>query len=179
MADFDIRMLAEDEWRLYRDIRMAALREAPQAFAASVAEEAAHDEDVWRDRMTHARRFVAEREDEALGVVCLGLHNDDQELGEVFGLWTAPSVRGHHVGWGLVASAARRALEDGRRLLYYWVRSDNGPGIGFASSFGFRPTSQRRSLVGSEPGAEAEADEVAMVMSLSADPTMSRNPYIE
>lgn len=34
MADIRIRLLGEDEWQLYREVRLAALRDAPDAFVA-------------------------------------------------------------------------------------------------------------------------------------------------
>lgn len=107
--------------------------------------------------------------DEPVGLVCLGLHDEDPETGEVFGLWTTPPVRGERAAWGLVPTAAQKAAEGGCRLLCFWASSDNG----FASSFGFRPTAERRPVRGADGAAEKDADEVAMVLPLSTDPTQS------
>ncbi len=35
MADIKVRLLDDDEWQLYREVRLAALRDAPEAFVAS------------------------------------------------------------------------------------------------------------------------------------------------
>lgn len=177
MPDIDVRILGEDDWPLYREVRLAALEDAPEAFVARHEDEAALDDDVWRERMNLSHRIVAERNGTTVGVVSLGLHGDDPKLGEVFALWTAPSSRGARVARGLVEVAARRSAADGRERLYFWAGSDNAAAIGFASSFGFRPTSERRPVRVAEGADEAETDEVAMVLPLAADPTMSRNPY--
>ncbi len=179
MTDVMVRLLDEDEWQLYRDVRLAALRDAPEAFVARFEDEASYDEDFWRDRMSRATRIVAERGNEPVGLVCLGLHDEDPETGAVFGLWTAPSVRGQHVAWDLVSTARQKAAEDECRLLYFWVVSDNASAVGFAGSFGFRPTSERRPVRVTDGEAEKDADEVAMVLPLSADPTRTPNPYPE
>ncbi|MDN5896271.1 MAG: GNAT family N-acetyltransferase, partial [Nocardioides sp.] len=166
-------------WQLYRDVRLAALKDAPEAFVARFEHEASYDDGFWRERMIRAHRFVAERGDELVGLVCLGLHNEDPETGEVFGLWTAPKVRGEHAAWGLVSAAGRKAAEDGCKQLYYWAGSDNASAVGFASSFGFRPTEERRPVRVAEGATEKDADEVAMVLPLAADPSRSPNPYYE
>lgn len=177
MADIRIRSLGEDEWQLYREVRLAALTDAPEAFVARVEDEASEGEAFWRDRMVRAHRIIAEREAQSVGLVCLGVHDEDPEAGEVFGLWTAPVVRGQHVARDLVSTAAQKATEEGRRLLYFWAGSDNPSAVGFASSFGFRPTSKRRPVRVADGAAASDADEVAMVMPLTPDPTLTINPY--
>jgi len=178
MSDIKVRLLNDDEWQLFREVRLAALRDAPEAFVASVEDEESRSEGYWRERMSRARRIIAEREDGPVGVVCLGLHDGDSETGEVFGLWTAPTVRGARVAWGLVSTAAQKAAEDGCRLLYFWAGSDNASAVGFASSFGFRPTAERRPVRVADGATEKDADEVAMVLPLTADPTQTKNPYV-
>ena len=182
MADITVRVLEDDEWKLYRRTRLAALDDAPEAFVARFQDEASYGDDVWRDRMSRARRLVAELGDQPVGLVGLGLHDDDPETGEVLGLWTAPRARGEHVAWALVSAAARKAAEDGCRMLYFWAGSDNAAAVGFASSFGFRPSGERRPVPAADDGAKEDADEeqpdeVAMVLPLSVDPTRQANPH--
>lgn len=177
MEDMNIRLLGEDEWQLYREVRLAALADAPEAFVARHDDEAACGEDFWRDRMARAHRIVAERTDEPVGLVGLGRHDGEPDAGEVFGLWIAPSVRGQHVARDLVSTAARQAAKDGCRQLYFWAVSDNASAVGFASSFGFRPTSKRRPVRVADGATERDADEVAMVLPLAEDPTLTINPH--
>ena len=177
MEDIEIRLLDEDEWQLYREVRLAALTDAPEAFVARVEDEESCGEEFWQERMSRAHRFVAERDGRPVGLVGLGLHDGNPETGEVFGLWTAPTVRGQRVARGLVSSAAQKATEDGCRLLYFWAGSDNASAVGFASSFGFRPTSQRRPVRVARGATEQDADEVAMVLPLAPDPTLTINPH--
>lgn len=179
MAEINARTLDEDEWQLYREVRLAALKDAPEAFVARYEDEASYDEDFWRERMVRSRRIIAERDDAAVGLVCLGLHNDKEHIGEVFGLWTAPTARGDHIARQLVTAAAEQAAAEGRKLLYFWVGSDNVPAIGFASNFGFRPTSERRPMRVADGATAPDEDEVAMVLPLSADPTLVKSPFVE
>jgi hypothetical protein len=44
MSGTPVRVLHEDDWPDYRDVRLAALQESPQAFLATYAEEATQPE---------------------------------------------------------------------------------------------------------------------------------------
>ena len=175
-VDMDIRAqtLTEADWQVCRDLRLEALRESPDNFAASLEEEARNDEKVWRERMRRARWLTAER-DGRVGLVGLDNHSQEPEAAEVFGLWVAPQARRNRVAWGLVRAAAEQATADGHTRLYFWVGSENGPAVAFASAFGFRPTSLRRPAGGNEG---SSVEEVAMVLSLGPDPTSAVNPHL-
>jgi hypothetical protein len=72
------------------------------------------------------------------------------------------------VAWKLVEAGAAQAVADGHRHLGYWVGTDNGPAVAFASSFGFRPTGKRRPM---RVANETEgAEETVMVLPLDVDP---------
>ena len=170
MSEINVSALGEEGWRQYRAIRLAALQDAPEAFVATRAQEDAFDEQVWRERMRRSRRLVAQRDGSAVGVVSLG--QSEAGLGhsaQLFGLWVAPEARGTGVAWKLVQAGADQALADGHSHLGYWVGTDNGRAVAFASSFGFRPTDTRRSMrVASEADGTVE---MAMVLPLGLDPS--------
>lgn len=169
MSEINVRALGEEDWRQYRDIRLMALKESPDAFVATEAQEEALDEQGWRERMRRARRLVAERDGSLLGVVSLGQGDPDHSCPvELFGQWVAPQARGTGVAWKLVEAGAAQALADGHRQLGYWVGTDNGRAVAFASSFGFRPTGTRRPMrVTNETDG---AQEMVMVLPLGVYP---------
>jgi len=169
MSEIDVHALGEEDWQQFRDIRLAALRDSPDAFVASAAQEAALGEDEWRERMRRARRLVAECDGSPIGVVSLGQGDPEHSCtGELFGLWVAPEGRGTGVAWKLVEAGAAQARADGHKNLGYWVGTDNGPAVAFASSFGFRPTGTRRPMrVANEVDGSVE---MVMVLPLGEDP---------
>lgn len=169
MSEIIVRLLGEADWQPYRDIRLAALLDAPDAFVATRSEEDAFDEQAWRARMLRSRRLVAECDGSPVGVVSLGQGGPDNAGGaELFGLWVAPVGRGAGVAWKLVEAGAGQALADGHSHLGYWVGTDNGRAVAFASSFGFRPTGTRRPMkVTNETDG---AEEILMVLPLGVDP---------
>jgi len=172
MSEIRVRALGEEDWQQYRAVRLMALVDSPGAFVVTRAQEETFDEQDWRARMRRSRRLVAERDGSPVGVVSLGEGEADfAHTGELFGLWVAPEARGAGVAWKLVEAGADQALQDGRSHLSYWVGTDNGRAVAFASSFGFRPTSTRRPMrvTNEEDGAE----EMAMILPLSVDPGTS------
>jgi GNAT superfamily N-acetyltransferase len=173
MAEITVRVLDESEWSLYRDIRLHALAESSSSFAATLAEEADRDEQFWRVRMNRSHRLIAERGPVRQGIVSLGPYEQEPSAAEVFGLYVVPEARGTGVSWRLVEAAAALATQQAYLQLYYWVGTDNGRAVAFAQNFGFRTTDYRRPSRASnlEPG-----EEIAMVLSLEPDATLSPNP---
>lgn len=102
MTALTVRTLGEDDWQIYRDVRLSALEESPEAFAASSSAEKQLDESAWRRRMARARRILATDENgDKVGVVSLRSDvRDDEEspYGELFGLWVTPDARGTEIG---------------------------------------------------------------------------------
>lgn len=182
MTAITVRVLGDDDWQIYRDIRLAALEESPDAFAASREQEQSFDEDLWRQRMGRSRRLVAERDGKPVGVVSVGdvidtedvdEDGDDTEVvAEIFGLWVTPDLRGKGVAWQLVEAGVQQARAEQRDHVVYWVGTDNGRAVAFASSYGFRPTDSRRPMRAQDASDDEDDDnlEMAMVFPLGGDP---------
>jgi RimJ/RimL family protein N-acetyltransferase len=103
-----------DGWRLWREMRLAALAEAPLAFASTLAEWSgpADTEHRWRGRLEDvALNLVLTWEDEPAGMVSATAPDDDHPA-ELISLWVAPTGRGRGVG----VEAIRQVLA--------WVREN-------------------------------------------------------
>lgn len=178
MSEITVRALGEDDWQDYRSIRLTALRESPEAFVATLEEEEAFDESVWRDRMKRSERLVAEADGRRVGVVSIGQGREEAEegehVGELFGLWVAPEYRGTGVATRLVEEGANEARRHGSTHLAYWVGTENGRAVAFASGMGFRPTDYRRPM-GVQSAADGE-EEIAMILPLRQDPGSLMRP---
>ncbi|GAA3605319.1 GNAT family N-acetyltransferase [Microlunatus ginsengisoli] len=172
MTDVTVRLLDESEWAAYRAVRLRALEESPEAFTATLAEESERDEAFWRERMTRSHRLLAERP-EPVGIVSVGPYDSDPTSAECYGLYVVPEARGSGVAWKLVEAAARLATREGYHRLYYWVGTDNPRAIGFGSNAGFRVSGYRRTARTAD--LERGEDEMAMVMSLGVDLTVTPN----
>lgn len=169
MTEIHVNVLTEDDWETYREVRLQALRESPEAFVASAEEESQLPEAEWHDRMVRSTRLLAQEADEVVGVVSLGtaLRTGEEGIGELFGLWVIPARRGTGVARKLLERCADAAREAGLKQLVYWVGTDNGRAVAFASSFGFRPTDDRRPMrIRGVEEEDADSEEMKMVYPL-------------
>jgi GNAT superfamily N-acetyltransferase len=173
MPELTVRVLEEQDWPIYREVRLAALQESPGVLGDSYDHEVAADLTYWRSQLAAARRIVAESDGSPCGVVAV--RSFDQEPGsvELFGLWVDPTARSTGVAGRLVDTAAALAAGEGATQLYSWAGTENGPAIGFATGFGFRITSRRRPVT---TGDLALGDtEIALVLPLQDDPHIVPN----
>ena len=69
-----VRRLTEADWTLARELRLRALADAPDAFAATLAQEEGFPETRWRGRLARpdAATFVALDAERACGIVVGG-----------------------------------------------------------------------------------------------------------
>ena len=117
-----IRTLFPADWPVYRDLRLAALGESPQAFCSTLADEAARPDDAWAARLAapalgdyrHAWPFVADVDGKPVGLAWVKLDAPDAATASLYQVWVAPQARGQGVGAALLDAAigwarARRA----------------------------------------------------------------------
>ena len=175
-ARTDGTCLEEQDWPIYRDLRLAAVQESPGVFGDTYHDEAAADQTYWRSQLAAARRIVAESDGSPFGVVSVGSFDQEPGSVELFGLWVDPTARSTGVAGRLVDTAATLAAVDGATQMYYWAGTENGPAIGFATGFGFRITSHRRPATS---GDHTVGDtEIALVLPLKDDPHIVPNATV-
>lgn len=167
MSEITIRTLAEDEWEQYREMRLRALRESPDAFVADVSTEEDYDEQLWRDRMNRSVRLLISKGSEPVGIASVRMNESlFDDAAELFSLWVTPDLRGEGLAAQLVVAASEAAEKQGARQLVYWVGTENVPAVAFASGYGFRPTEHRREPRTDAGRADGMEEEMAMVLAL-------------
>jgi ribosomal protein S18 acetylase RimI-like enzyme len=142
-----VREITADDWELMRDVRLAALAEAPYAFGSTYAREAAFTEERWRGRISERSvTFFANEETAGAGPAGLvGVYVEDSEP-ELVSMWVRPSARGLGVGEALVESAAAWAKARDFGALSLWVTESNAPAVRLYERLGFTPTGERQPL---------------------------------
>lgn len=110
MADITVKQLGVEDWENYRRVRLAALQDSPAAFVASLEAEQSESEEFWRERMRRSLRLVAMVDSQPVGVVSVGAADEEENAGELFGLWVHPDHRGSGVATELVRAGQRARL---------------------------------------------------------------------
>ena len=143
-----VREAEPDEWELLRDVRLAALREAPYAFGSTYAREAAFTEEQWRGRLASRSVTFFAFAGEPANAKPAGLAGVFEEDGvpEVVSMWVSPAARGHGVGEALVTAAAGWAKARDHDTVYLWVTETNAPARKLYERLGFAPTGERQPL---------------------------------
>jgi ribosomal protein S18 acetylase RimI-like enzyme len=142
--DSEIRRVAPDEWAAFRDVRLAALAEAPYAFAATLDTEAGYDERRWRDWISRSALFLAWDGDCAVGMV--GGYAQENGGWHVISMWVAPQARGSGLAGRLIGAVARHARGQNAPTLTLWVTDPNGRARAFYRRAGFRSTGRRQQV---------------------------------
>ena len=101
MSDISVRVLQEDDWHAYRDVRLAARRKSPKAFLATYAEETKRPERYWRNCMVQAHRLLAVRDGGPVGVASVEMIEGAPQSADFHDLWVTPrrAIPGWRPGW--------------------------------------------------------------------------------
>ncbi|MGC4937704.1 GNAT family N-acetyltransferase [Kribbella sp. DT2] len=114
----DLRALTPDDWKVWRDLRLAALSEAPAAFGSRYEDWVGAEEDRWRARLSVPGSYnVVVSLDGTPSGMAGGLPADDNDVRHLVSMWVAPAARGHGLGDRLMA-----AVED-------WARADDAVAV--------------------------------------------------
>jgi GNAT superfamily N-acetyltransferase len=148
--DIRIRRLEPDDWRTYREVRLASLRDAPNAFGSTAAEEAPLSAARWRDRLTKRAQFAACLGDGVVGTAG-GITSDDGSAAELVSMWVAASARGRGIGDALVTAVLAWAAAEGFGQVQLWVSEDNVPAERLYARHGFRRTGAVQPVVADQP----------------------------
>jgi ribosomal protein S18 acetylase RimI-like enzyme len=134
--------VSPDDWAQYRDIRLEMLREAPDAFWFTYADEATYDEADWRERIEGAWLVQARDAEGVLGSAGLGSHWEPEKAttATLFGMYVAPRARGRGIGEALVRAVLEQARRLGKSAVVLEVTVGNDAAIALYERCGFERT---------------------------------------
>jgi ribosomal protein S18 acetylase RimI-like enzyme len=136
----EIRLVGPDDWKLWRELRLDALADAPDAFGSTLADWRDAPESRWRERLAGAddRNFVAFLDGIPVGMATAT--PADPEAVELISMFVAPSARGHGVADDLITAVVDRARELRARTVRLDVRHTNGRATAVYRRHGFTPS---------------------------------------
>jgi GNAT superfamily N-acetyltransferase len=144
-----VRRLGAGEAALLRDLRLRALRDAPMAFASTLAREEAFTPDVWAARAAAGAagdQQVTLVADPEAGLAIGRLDDEDPEVAGLYAMWVAPLARGTGAGRALVEAVIAWAAERGARRLVTSVTEGNSAGLALYAAAGFTDSGRREPL---------------------------------
>lgn len=143
-----VRRLEADEWQAYRDLRLRALAESPDAFGSTLAVEAEFPEERWSTRLAQGASsasdlpLAAERAGERVGLAWGRIEPFAAGEVHVYQMWVAPEARGQGAG--------RRLLE----TIVDWGRASNAHAVLLGVTCGDTPANHLYRALGFQPVGE-------------------------
>ena len=143
-----VRATVLDDWQAMREIRLLALRDAPDAFGSSYARDAAFEPAEWQRRATRDGSFFAFLPD--VGHVApaglAGGYEEEPGVVELISMFVRPQARGRGVGEALVHAVAAWARKRNAISVHLWVTETNKPALRLYERCGFTVTPEHQSL---------------------------------
>ncbi|MBK6858615.1 MAG: GNAT family N-acetyltransferase [Microthrixaceae bacterium] len=150
---FQVRRIGAHEGAVLRDLRLAALADAPGDATTTLARARAHDCHHWEEAAAanasgplHATFVASEavgdpEQGPSEGAGMVGAYANKDGTVNIIGLWSAPGHRDQGVAEALLdAVAVWAGSEAGARRLRLWVVERNGHARAFYEGQGFRAT---------------------------------------
>jgi GNAT superfamily N-acetyltransferase len=148
-----VRRIAPDEWQAFREIRLAALADAPGAYLTTLADAQAEPAQLWQDRIAANPHFLATVDGVGVGMTVVIAADTGREIVAV---WVAPDTRGRGVIEALIDAAVSWAGDQGDTQLGLWVVDGNERAERAYARYGFTRTGRTQPVPGRPDEVEVE-----------------------
>ena len=164
-----VRTFRRSEWSTYRDLRLRALEDAPDAFGTTLAEASEHSDQHWKSRLRNAAEavdlpLVGEVDGVPQGLAWGRIEPGQRIEAHLYQMWVAPQGRRLGVGRALLAAVVDWARAQRLRCLVLDVTCGNTPARNLYAGAGFREAGDPEPL---RPDSEQLAQ--TMVLRLDAE----------
>ena len=146
MTSYRIERLEPSEAARLRAIRLAALRDAPDAFGGTLEESSSRPRSAWSAQLEALPTFVASAAGTDVGMARGGPAEQDPDAAFLLSMWVAPSARGAGVGEALIAAVVAWARAEGYARLLLDVGDENARAVALYARCGFVPTGEVSTL---------------------------------
>lgn len=134
-----MRRLGPVDWLTFREVRLAALRDAPHAFSSKLDDEVKLGPEQWQHRLSARSQFVAMAEGAVVGTVGVVVL-PGAPAAELISMWVRPDARGQGVGDRLVAAVLDWAAVARLDEVRLWVTTGNAAAERLYARCGFKRT---------------------------------------
>jgi ribosomal protein S18 acetylase RimI-like enzyme len=148
-----IDRIDEDDWAVFRELRLRSLLDEPDAYGSTYGEESSQTERSWRDwaagrwRGGAAAVFLGRGADDMpTGTITVAEYEAEPGTAWIYAMWVAPDARRAGIGRDLIDAAAAWARDRGCARLVLSVTETNAAARSFYEACGFAETGDRSPL---------------------------------
>ena len=138
-----IRRIKKGEWELFKQVRLAALKEAPYAFGSTYEGALERSTQRWVDQADGSAEgemratFLAFSGDCPVGITALYRNANRVNEGEVLQVWVAPDARATGLAQRLVETTLAWAEKQGVETVLATISKSNLGAVAFYEKCGF------------------------------------------
>jgi ribosomal protein S18 acetylase RimI-like enzyme len=142
------RTVRSEEWQIWRDLRLQALADSPEAFGETLEHAAARLDSEWIDLAANAatsalKPVLAEERARPIAIALVELCSDHANL---YAMWVQPTARRLGVGRSLVRASIAIAESEGVPQIRLRVTASNLAAVDLYRGSGFVDTGAREPL---------------------------------
>ena len=151
-----VRSFTENEWTIYKDLRLAALAESPDAFGSTFAKETQRTDAEWASRLFVGIRShwdfpaLAEIDNSPIGLAWGRIEESNPALANLYQVWVSPAYRRLGAGQRLLEAVISWAIGKQADYLELSVTCGDTPATRLYTRAGFVPVGQPEPI---RPGA--------------------------
>lgn len=143
MENIEIVTLQPQQWQKYKDLRLRALKEEPQAFSSTYEDSVKYPDSFWQGRLKQAYvgnsqwLLFAKQEDNLVGMAGAYVA-DEKDAANVVGVYVAKDVRGQGVSKKIIINLITRIKQNKSiKKLFVSVNPDQVAAFNLYKSLGF------------------------------------------
>lgn len=171
----EIVKLPLSKWKSYKNLRLKALKEEPQAFGASFDENSKYSDNEWKRRLNNALEgknnwlFFAKENDKLFGMIGAYLEKGVEDVATLISMFVSKEQRGRGVSRALMEKLLLELSKNNSlKKVKLTVNIIQKPAISLYESFGFKKKGTQKFRMGDDK----IADEFRMERAL---PYLKRN----
>jgi GNAT superfamily N-acetyltransferase len=152
-----IRTFAENEWAIYKDLRLTALTESPDAFGSTLAREVQRSDADWASRLASGVNsswdfpVMAEIDSQPIGLAWGRIEQSNPAVADLYQVWVRPNYRCLGAGQMLLEAVKAWAVDKQVDFLELGLTCGDSPAMRLYLRAGFEPVGQPEPI---RPGAE-------------------------
>ncbi len=151
MANLNVELFQPDQWRLYRDLRLNALKDSPEAFGSTYAQARLHSGSVWSTRLADVCTdfdlpILVRVDGQAAGLAWGKIEPATRDTAHLYQMWVAAEHRGVGAGMLLLERVISWARERGARQVLLAVTCGDSPARRMYERAGFSPVGEPEPL---------------------------------
>lgn len=157
-----IRRIRKTDAEAWRDVRLRALLDAPEAFGSTHADAVAQPPEYWPERALQSASgqeqaiFLADAGDELVGLVGGFRRADERGKNDLISMWVAPSHRGTRLARRLIQQVLDWSASGEAKRVNLWFTETNQPARRSYERAGFTVTGTQQPHPSSPPLNELE-----------------------